>query len=447
MNQTLFWIALAGGEVFVVVFILLFIAWFLGMRQKGRDRRAINELVSRWASTRDTRKETLKSMLGSNYALSGPDLERTATELLNAEVRLVNIFSQVYLQRLADEAAVFDKSIGASVDVYHTLSGSSQTTTLESVSEPEEVVEESTSTITEEVEDEDELSHLRAENKRLTEELRVTMETMSRMLNEYSTMFASDGQQEVNVVMDVDAEAADAPIVSDVEQAGSAAVTLIDANPSELPDGDTAEVGVVPEAMVADGQSAEPEEPSEQEASASESVDPDEILAASATAEIEEVETNIEDDLSAVADVLEMVNPAADGEEVASTAAPVDEPEMVETAGSPYDLLEDAENIDGQDPGVLIADLEEAVNETEVDDIDALLAVTQEEQAVLADDAAEPRVESVDDAGDINEDFADLFDTEEALDEGVVSESVGEEVLDEELFDLPSEETVTEKKA
>jgi len=450
MDQSLFWIALVGGEIFAVVFILLFIAWFLAMRQKGRDRQAINELVSRWASQRDTRKETLKSMLGSNYALSGSCLERTAAALLNAELRLVNIFSQVYLQRMADEAAVFDKSIGASVDAYHKLSGSGETTALESADEPGLEAEDSVRATVEEVDDEDELGFLRAENKRLTEELRVTMETMSRMLNEYSTMFASDGEEEVNVVMDVDEVKADMAAAeespeaageSQVYEAEPEAVASLEENPTELAgDEEWVERGIT-EATNTEAQSAEPEMPLE-ESPVSEQVNPDEILAAAAAAEVKlEAEATIEADLSAVADVLGMVD-TTDSAEAALQEIAVEEPEQVEAVGSPYGLLEDAE--EGEDKGPLdpIADLDESLGDTVVDDIDALLTATQETQpTAVENDSAEPPSEAMKAVGDLNEDFADLFDGEE-----VAGEMAADERVVEDLFDLTAEERPTEKE-
>jgi DNA-binding ferritin-like protein len=43
-----------------------------------------------------------------------------------------------------------------------------------------------------------EMLRLQEENKRLSEEVRITMETMGRMLNEYSAMFAGGGSEELD---------------------------------------------------------------------------------------------------------------------------------------------------------------------------------------------------------------------------------------------------------
>ncbi len=416
MGQTGFWLALAGGEILAVIFVLLLVAWIVSVRQKGRDRRAINELVSRWAARRDTRKEALKAMLGSNFGLTGAELERIAAELLNAELRLVNVFSQVYLERLADEAAVFDKSVSTSVDAYHKLSGAGSMSAADSADiEPvpaEAAVQE---TVTDEVVDEGELLALQAENKRLTEELRVTMETMSRMLNEYSTMFASDGTQEVNVVMDVNEQAEAAP-----DDASGSVADDSDAQPSEEDreaPGNVVEVGQ--EAAVA-GVAEEVADDSTDLPADDEVVDPDDIInqmAPDMSGDTMETEaSSATDELPEAGDV-----DTASAETSASTS-------------SPYDLLDETIDGDEQDPEALLTDLEAAVDDAPVDDIDALIASSQagvDEEVAATDEA------------DLNGELAELFDQGDE----VVEDKAAEVVLDEDLFDLTPDEDVTERKA
>lgn len=74
-------------------------------------------------------------------------------------------------------AARFDADLYAALEPYHALAGGMQAE--QAPSQPGEA-------------DETGLEALRQENERLSEELRITMETMSRMLNEYSTMFSGE---------------------------------------------------------------------------------------------------------------------------------------------------------------------------------------------------------------------------------------------------------------
>lgn len=203
MGDNLLWVALLGGEIFAVLFILLFISWLLAMRQKRRDRKAIKDLVSRVADNRAQRLEGWRGILARNYGLSGADRERAAVSLLNAELRMINAFCEIYLQRKDQAAALFDKSLYTNLEAIQSLEVSARAMDEEPQAEPEPIeapVEDGAQPTNEGLDD---MAFLRAENKRLTEELRVTMETMSRMLNEYSTMFGSDGTKNINEVMEV----------------------------------------------------------------------------------------------------------------------------------------------------------------------------------------------------------------------------------------------------
>jgi len=220
MGDSLIWIALAGGEVFGVIFILLFVSWVIGVRKKSRDRQAIKQLVARVAKERAQRLDALRGILIKNYGLSGGEKERKAVTLLNSELRLINGFSNLYLKRDATAASAFDKSLHTSLDVFHELAAAEAApdgeTSEEVVADEQDVSEDQAPEPDGNPED---MVFLRSENKRLNEELRVTMETMSRMLNEYSTMFGSDGTKEVNAVMDVveidEEDGAEAPLDSE----------------------------------------------------------------------------------------------------------------------------------------------------------------------------------------------------------------------------------------
>jgi len=78
----------------------------------------------------------------------------------------------VYKKRDAGAAAQFDIDLMAALAPYYELEGGGIVVTQEQPDQDISVLES-----------------LRAENQRLSDELSVTMETMSRMLNEYSTMF------------------------------------------------------------------------------------------------------------------------------------------------------------------------------------------------------------------------------------------------------------------
>jgi len=88
---------------------------------------------------------------------------------------LLQRFSDIYKRRDSGSAAQFFMCVEAMLEPYHQLNGGSGAV---------ENTENDAS-------NDEELELLRLENTRLSDELTVTMDTMSRMLNEYSTMFSN----------------------------------------------------------------------------------------------------------------------------------------------------------------------------------------------------------------------------------------------------------------
>ena len=155
--------------------------------------------------------------------------------LLREELRLLQRFADTYRRRDSASAAQFQLDVEAALAPYLDLSGAGGAAAV-----PEATVDLS------------EMEALRERNVRLSEELSVTMDTMSRMLSEYSTMFtisdsASDPGDDAGAAMSVGRS-----------QAGSSdeppAVTSAD-DTGELPLGEataTAEAAATTDAVLAD---------------------------------------------------------------------------------------------------------------------------------------------------------------------------------------------------
>jgi hypothetical protein len=166
-------IAALAGELLLVLFVLLAVAWFRSRAAQRRDNKAMRVLVARIKNGKKEREATMAGFLGEQMGLSGEPLQQAKTAILRAELVLLQRFAGVYKKRDAGAAAQFDIDLAAAVLPYQELQSGGT-----AVAPDEPAVDAS------------ELEKLRAENVRLSEELSVTMETMSRMLNEYSTMFA-----------------------------------------------------------------------------------------------------------------------------------------------------------------------------------------------------------------------------------------------------------------
>ncbi len=173
MSGMMFWLGLAGGEVFLVIFVLLVVYWIRNSGAARRDRKAAAKLVATVRKGRAEREAAIDGFLSDQMGLSGNALEQVKAAMLREERRLLQRFADTYRRRDSGTAAQFHLDVEAALAPYFELQVSGGTV----VSEGEGA-------------DAGELEALRTENERLREELSVTMDTMSRMLAEYSSMFA-----------------------------------------------------------------------------------------------------------------------------------------------------------------------------------------------------------------------------------------------------------------
>ena len=164
--------AILAGELLLVLLVLLSYAWFRNRALQRRDAKAVRVLATRIKNTRNEREARIARFLSEQMGISGEAQEQAKTAMLRAELLLLQRFAGVYRKRDAGAAAQFDIDLAAALAPYYELDGGGVVVTHEQPNE-----------------DASELDSLRAENQRLSDELGVTMETMSRMLNEYSTMF------------------------------------------------------------------------------------------------------------------------------------------------------------------------------------------------------------------------------------------------------------------
>jgi hypothetical protein len=167
-------VALIVAEVMVGLLVLSGLLLLFTLLRKGRIRNAAVHLAERVKTDKAKREQRLKALLEDGYHYKEAELQQVLRNMMQTEMLLyqnvINGFlkdDQVHLQQI-------DVDVENLVLSYQGLR-----------------VPESTPDATSEVSgSEDELVRLKEENERLSEELRVTMDTMGRMLNEYSTMFS-----------------------------------------------------------------------------------------------------------------------------------------------------------------------------------------------------------------------------------------------------------------
>ncbi len=216
-------------EVIVGLAIACGVLAYLATTRKERIRKAAQHLAERVQSDQPARTKRLKGLLSEQYGYADNELEQILHNITQAEMRLFeNLINgymkddQVHLQQIdVDE----ENLVLAYQELKLGQAGSLRPATADEGSGKEE------------------LQQLQDENKRLSDELRVTMDTMGRMLNEYSSMFAG-GQ--------------DKPLtrVAPVEPAESAPETVPGADEIEvdIPDLQASDLAVEPMPMDPDEQ-------------------------------------------------------------------------------------------------------------------------------------------------------------------------------------------------
>jgi hypothetical protein len=168
-----------GIEALLLLLLFLSVSWFRNRAMRRRDARAAKDLVARVRQRAGDREEAIARFLEQGVGLSGTALDHARSQLLGAERTVLQRFADSCRQRAASAAERFDQDLMALLDHYHALSTTGAPSATDCVG------------------DQRQLEALREENRRLSEELQVGMETMSRMLKEYSTMFAAASAPEL----------------------------------------------------------------------------------------------------------------------------------------------------------------------------------------------------------------------------------------------------------
>jgi len=177
---TIDWVMLAAitvGEVFLLLFILLFISWFASRSKGNSDKAAIKIFINRVNKSKAQREENIREHL-SDIGIIGDVLDLLTKSILKKEMRFYKRFANIYQSRNAEAAAMFHKDVQSLISLYWQHMAERE---VSPHSQQEQVGNFDAS----------EFERLNEENARLSEELRVTMNTMARMLNEYSSMFVT----------------------------------------------------------------------------------------------------------------------------------------------------------------------------------------------------------------------------------------------------------------
>jgi hypothetical protein len=171
--------AMIAAEVLLGLLVLSGLLVLFTILRKQRIRKAASHLAERVQVDKEKRSERLKKLLEEHYQLQSPKLDQTLHGIMQTEMTLYQNMLNGFLKDDQLSLQQIDVDVENLVLSYQALAGDITVTGSSGGSDGGA--------------DSDDVEALKAENERLAEELKVTMDTMGRMLNEYSTMFA-DGE-------------------------------------------------------------------------------------------------------------------------------------------------------------------------------------------------------------------------------------------------------------
>ncbi|MES9939924.1 MAG: hypothetical protein ABW104_05410 [Candidatus Thiodiazotropha sp. 6PLUC2] len=333
--------ALIIAEILVGLVILSGLLVLFTLLRKGRIRKAANHLAERVQADKSKRTERLKTLLADGYHLQSPQLDQTLHGIVQTEMILYQNMLNGFLKDDQVSLQQIDVDVENLVLGYQSLGGL--------VSESGSPAEGGG----------DELEHLKAENERLSEELKVTMDTMGRMLNEYSTMFSDGAEEFKNVASQTQED--QVPESIEIEAEADAEVEATAEVEPEIPppieDNSVDDDMFIPD--MTDQELTESSLSDEEDSSADEV---DELIAsvgATSAAVDEEVSEIIDEVMEIADDMIHESELAEEAKEPESESAPSAE-SAAESEQVGESMMDDLSNIDIDIPDVADVDVEQS---------------------------------------------------------------------------------------
>lgn len=386
MNST---IVMVMGEALLILFVVCIVMVVLAMKRKASDRKAAELLIKKLKKDRSARREKFRCLLNGKYHYQDDQLDQAVRDLSKSEAELYQEFIDIYLGRDSKRLGKLDQKIEAATEHYFGLE-------LPVITEAE----------TSEADDSRQITRLEAANKKLKEELAVSMDTLGRMLSEYSDVLKRESQQAEGEACD---ETPATENMDDEQPEANLEETPVEDAVDELP----VEKSNTSLNLAGGGLAAMA------------GVDSDGLNSPVAEETVgaagdENLEASNELGDMTVDSINELLNSVEHPEEEPVTDETDQESVEPEVDELPENVLDELEEVASQIDGMAINEVDQASeNVTAVDDIDELLASVAEVKPV---ETAEPAVE-------VNE----TPDPDEILEELQKAQALGQEI--DELID------------
>lgn len=184
MTQINSMLLLILGELLLVTAVVSVVMVVVLLLRKRRDRSAALALVGIIKEDEKRRLDETNKIMVHHFGLEGEELETIVKKIAREEKLFYQTLINLYLKRDSGVLKNLNIQFEGAVEPYRSL----------------KVLKTETADATSEMDTESaaEIERLKTENERLSDELRITMDTMGRMLTEYSSMFAGGSSEELD---------------------------------------------------------------------------------------------------------------------------------------------------------------------------------------------------------------------------------------------------------
>ena len=177
------------AELLLISLVAAVVLALRAFLQRRRDRSAALALVGQIRSDEERRRQETRELLGGRYGIPDDLLDDLVDAICREEKRFYQTLINLYLMRDSVALQGLNLAFEGAVAPYRDLP-------VNATPEGAEQAGDSVAPVAQV--DDAELQRLQDENARLSEELRITMDTMGRMLSEYSSMFAGGEGEELD---------------------------------------------------------------------------------------------------------------------------------------------------------------------------------------------------------------------------------------------------------
>ncbi|HEB95087.1 MAG TPA: hypothetical protein ENI96_01490 [Sedimenticola thiotaurini] len=177
------------GELLLISLVAAVVLALRAFLQRRRDRSAAMALVGQIRSDEERRRQETRELLGGRYGIPGDLLDDLVGAICREEKRFYQTLINLYLMRDSVALRGLNLAFEGAVGPYRDLPVNAAPEGAEQAGDSVAPVNQA---------DDAELQRLQDENARLSDELRITMDTMGRMLSEYSSMFAGGEGEELD---------------------------------------------------------------------------------------------------------------------------------------------------------------------------------------------------------------------------------------------------------